>query len=462
MNLNKPFGSFLLIFLVLVMLFAASFIDRTQLEKFGLRKVDLLADVTAKAAKRKVAVITPDTSISEHIAADTVTAIADVIETDKGIHDFSQDTTGGLKKFFAALKNVSKEKKKIRIAYFGDSAIEGDLITQDLRSLLQRSFGGSGVGFVPVTSNVASFRRSIRHFFSSNWKSYSFLDTIKETPGISGFAFKATGSGGDTIGSWVRFEGSDMSEKLSRFYKVRLFYGKGGKGSFVKYHNAHGAQQMELTGEDMINELVLNEGVPLQNLSINFSMKDPVTIYGISFEGEDGIIIDNFAFRGNSGMPLTRIPAAVYRKFDEHLNYDLVILHYGLNVVSPSVTDFSWYEKGMSNVVEHLKASFRNAGFLMVSVSDKSYNNNGTFETDPSVPLIVEAQRKVAQQEGIAFWNLYSAMGGYNSMVEWATADTALANKDFTHFNFRGARKVGTLLYEDLMAKYNEFSKLNP
>lgn len=463
MNFHKPFGSFLLILLVILFLFAASFTDPGLLSYYQLRKVDLLSDIVSKPVKKQAPVMPVATTVMADATALPVVPEQDIIEIEKGIREFSTDTTTGLNKFFSSLKKGTKEKKKIRIAYFGDSAIEGDLITQDLRNLLQRSFGGSGVGFVPVTSNVSSFRKTIRHFYSSNWKSYSFLDTTgKANPGISGFAFKPEDTSGDTIGSWVRFEGSNVSDKLSNFYKVRLFYGPGGEGSFVKYQNAKGMQELELSGSELINELVLNEGEPMKNLSIMFTMKEPVTIYGLSFEGEDGIVIDNYAFRGNSGMPLTRIPSSIYRKFDQHLNYDLVILHYGLNVVSPNVTDFSWYQRGMTNVVEHLKSSFKNASFLLVSVSDKSYNNNGTFETDPSVPLIVQAQRKVAENEGIAFWNLYSAMGGYNSMVEWATADTALANKDFTHFNFRGARKVGTLLYEDLMAKYNEYNKLHP
>lgn len=458
--MNKPAGSFLLVFLVVAALFALSvFRPEQYLYKSSIRRVDLLSDILPDKKPKPL-------PVAPVVKTDTVllaSAVAPEV-TETGISEFSIDSVGGLSRFFNSLKQANTSKKKIRIAYFGDSVIEGDLITQDLRSLLQRTFGGKGVGFVPVASNVASFRRSIRHFFSPTWKSYSYLDTARNStmPGISGYCFKTAALPEDSTGTWVRFEGSGLSDKLSRFYKVRLFYGKGGEGNFIHYQNNEGKQKLALNGADLINEVVLNQGEPLQNLSVSFTMKDPVTIYGLSFESEDGIIIDNYAFRGNSGMPLTKIPSSVYRKFDEHFNYDLVILHYGLNVVSSSVTDFSWYERGMTNVVAHLKSSFQNSSFLLVSVSDKSYNNNGTFETDPSVPLLVEAQRKVAEKEGIAFWNLYSAMGGYNSMVSWVNADTALANKDFTHFNFRGARKVGTLLYEDLMAKYQEYTRMHP
>ena len=55
--------------------------------------------------------------------------------------------------------NLKREKIiKIRIAYLGDSMIEGDLITQTLRELLQKEYGGQGVGFLPIFSNVVVFR----------------------------------------------------------------------------------------------------------------------------------------------------------------------------------------------------------------------------------------------------------------------------------------------------------------
>ncbi|MEZ5067654.1 MAG: hypothetical protein R2847_03850 [Bacteroidia bacterium] len=77
--------------------------------------------------------------------------------------------------FFVDLKNLSKGKQKIRVAWFGDSMIEGDLVTQDFRKLMQKQFGGNGVGYVPVTSPVAQFRQTIRQTFSDDWTVYNFI-----------------------------------------------------------------------------------------------------------------------------------------------------------------------------------------------------------------------------------------------------------------------------------------------
>ena len=47
-----------------------------------------------------------------------------------------------LDSFFAALLRQRTEGGTVRIAYFGDSIVEGDLITQDLRASFQKAFGG--------------------------------------------------------------------------------------------------------------------------------------------------------------------------------------------------------------------------------------------------------------------------------------------------------------------------------
>ena len=52
--------------------------------------------------------------------------------------------------FYEALNRVSStdsDDKQVRIAVFGDSFIEADIFTADLREMLQKQFGGCGVGF---------------------------------------------------------------------------------------------------------------------------------------------------------------------------------------------------------------------------------------------------------------------------------------------------------------------------
>lgn len=69
----------------------------------------------------------------------------------------------GMKHFYEALSKVKTMKRPVRIAYFGDSFIEADIFTADLREMLQQEFGGCGVGYVPVTSSISGYRPTVRH-----------------------------------------------------------------------------------------------------------------------------------------------------------------------------------------------------------------------------------------------------------------------------------------------------------
>lgn len=67
--------------------------------------------------------------------------------------------------------------------------------------------------------------------------------------------------------------------------------------------------------------------------------------------------------------------------------------------------------------------------------------------TNPSVKRILKAQYKAALRTGVAFYNLFENMGGEGSMAKWADKQKpALANKDYTHFNHKGAEKVGQMI----------------
>lgn len=99
--------------------------------------------------------------------ADTVaTSVQDTNTIDNQNVAVLYDGLSTLSNFYRALH---QREGQIRIAYYGDSSIEGDLVSQTLRDSLQRRFGGKGVGFVPITTNVSGFRRSVRHRFSPNW-----------------------------------------------------------------------------------------------------------------------------------------------------------------------------------------------------------------------------------------------------------------------------------------------------
>lgn len=73
------------------------------------------------------------------------------------IEDYTTDGVG-LIQFRHAIETGSLA----RVAVVGDSYIEGDIFTQDLREKLQDAYGGAGVGYVSMHSDFPGFRKSVR------------------------------------------------------------------------------------------------------------------------------------------------------------------------------------------------------------------------------------------------------------------------------------------------------------
>ncbi len=458
-NNNKHSQPFIMLLSAAIALLVASqFTTTFHLFGFQTKKVDPLSDITTKGKYKKVT-LTKKIITDSIVKKDSTDFAIRQVDT-SNIYDFEHDSTSALAHFFQSLNEIKIHKHKTRIAYFGDSMIEGDLITQDLRECLQNTFGGNGVGYVPITSIVSGFRTSIIHSFEG-WTTHNLLETMpaNHVLGISGYSFVPTVSvtadtTNTTSGSWVKYVGVNKKH-LNKFYEAKLLYGKSNGENYAEVNGT----RYKLAGTNPVNQLLLTTGNGCQFINARFQCKTPVDIFGFSIESDSGVFVDNFSFRGNSGLPIKNVSQNVYASTNDCLGYDLIILEYGLNTVNPIVTDFSWYEHGMNTVIKHIQSSFPNASILLISVGDKSYRKDGVYQTDPSVPILVKTQKRMAQENKLAFWSLYDAMGGNGSMVKWVEGDTALANKDYTHFNFKGAHKVGKILFSKIMSEYTDYNK---
>lgn len=359
--------------------------------------------------------------------------------------------TGNVKQlsyFYDAVKNA--KTKTVRVAHFGDSAIEGDLITADIREALQNKFGGNGVGWLGITSQDIMFRQTTRHTFSDNWESAAlYTSNPKGFPlGISGEAFVPKGS------AWVQYETTRLRRSLKDFSLVRLYYANA-KNSTINYSFDGGAKQTAaLKTGSSLQELVLKPASRAKSIRIEFTMADQAYFYGVSLENETGVYVDNFPLRGNTGVDLGSLQPSILKEFSKFLDYKLIILQFGLNIAGSRGTDYVWYEKEMVKMINNLKSVFPKTSFLMISVHDRSMKKGSSFVTDPTVLKLLETQKNVAKLADVAIWSLFDAMGGVNSMTEWVNANPPLAFKDFIHFNAQGAKKVADLLTEALLEQY--------
>jgi len=362
---------------------------------------------------------------------------------------------GGLVNFFQKLFTLEKTKKgSVRIAYFGDSMIESDLIVQDIRKDFQRKFGGQGIGFIPLSSLSPFFGGSIRYEYSTEWSTYSEFG-LKKSPsalGISGYvSYADTG-----VSVWTHYENGSLS-----LAHPTLFYGRSNNvNAKMTITTDNGAvESVSLKPIGILNKHSLASWP--RELKIQFDNAETIPFYGVSFSGVSGVNIDDFALRSNSGLPLGNLNTSLMNAFQRELNYDLIVLQFGANVLNPERAEYNWYANRMISVVNHLKKCFPGADILVISQADKATKYGTEIKTDTTLSALIRAQEKYARNTGSAFLDLFQLMGGEGSMVRWASETPTLARSDFTHFNEKGAKKIGHLIFEKINQEYENFKIKN-
>ncbi|MEW6506339.1 MAG: hypothetical protein AB1432_01200 [Bacteroidota bacterium] len=464
-NIQKPLS---LILLVIVILYLISFINvNYDLAGINIRQIDIFSDIKIEQENKELnnniinqqyeqpvlsaALLNPFASLNNLFGLLNLENENSSLLSIQGVKTPLIGNTKQLSFFFDALKN--SKTKSVRIAHYGDSAIEGDLITADLREELQKKFGGNGVGWLGIVSQDITFRTTTKHSFSDNWENAAlYTNNPKGYPlGISGEVAIPKGN------AWVQYETTRARRSLKDFSVVKLYYANA-KNSQIFYSFDGGAKQsVQLKTGSSVQELVIKPAGRAKVIKLEFPVADQAHFYGVSLENETGLYIDNLPLRGNTGVDIGQISQTMLKEFAKYFDYKLIILEFGLNIAGSSKTDYSWYEREMLKVINHLKQAFPRTSIIMISVHDKSMKKGSNFVTDPAILKLLETQKNIAKQADVALWSMFDAMGGENSMPKWVNANPPLAFKDYIHFNDQGAAKIAQLFLESLLTEFSKY-----
>jgi hypothetical protein len=361
------------------------------------------------------------------------------------IEDFSSGHTG-LRHFFAALNSVNQLGRPVRIAFLGDSFIEGDILVADFRAKMQANFGGRGVGFIPVTSNVAQYRPTIKQS-ANGWNTYSIVKNKRRKYVLSGLQFEPVSDDAS-----IRFQTVNLYPGLEEVSSIKFIYSTNENTEMLLKSNSDTSYHQLPPTENVTQFEVKGR---FTRGTIQFKNTVGLNALGFAFEDNRGVVVDNFSLRGNSGIIMAEIDRTSCRELQRIRPYDLIVLQYGLNVASDSVREYGWYRNRMVVVTEHIRDCFPGADILILGVSDRSHKRGGSYSTMPAVLSLLRAQRQAAKKTEATFWSIFAAMGGRNSMVRYVNSNWA--SKDYTHLSFRGGREIAKALFEAIITEKNMY-----
>ena len=369
------------------------------------------------------------------------------------IEDFSGGRSGGMNRFYQKLSSEKVDNAPIRIAYFGDSFIEGDILTCDLREMLQEEYGGSGPGWVDCGGGMNSNRptvslkyQNITEYVTTKKPFNNRLQCINQRYYYAG------------NGATLHLGGTKFRPHAGKWNKATLFFSSDTIFSIDVNPEKKGYQQSVVVPDSGVQ--VLQTSMEMGDIAYKFhSVYNKTRLYGVALDGVGGVSLDNFSMRGTPGFTLSKIPVSTLQSVHKYRPYDLIVLHFGLNVVNDSTTDAicRHYVDRMKRVVDNMRNAFPEASIVVFSVSDRVQRGAGGMHTIKGVEKMVKYQRTLASECGVAYLNLFQAMGGSGSMKRFV--DQGLAAKDYTHINYSGGKTLAGHIFNSIKAGVDNYQR---
>lgn len=364
------------------------------------------------------------------------------------------DSRAYLTAFYAALD--SAYNMPVRVVHYGDSQIEEDRITSILREQWQKEYGGGGTGLLPLHQTIPT--RTIRQWLSIN----GIVQTAQQGPKrylIYGPKSMRLEDGNNCYGVMGQVAVMDSTlvpgsedivmhiEPINKKLKPHNYFNRIRLLTDSAYTSKNDELEMKKS-----KFIIQNFQLPDSTTHYQLHLHGKNNVYGVSLETPTGVIVDNIPMRGCSGHIFTKIDSTQLSTFYRETNTRLIILQFGGNMIpqteNPS-TISGYVRSTLRQQIRYIRACAPEASILFIGPSDMSTRIDGEMTTYPLIPYMDQQLKKMAAEEQIAYWSMYDAMGGKNSMVHWV--EIGLAGSDYVHFTRAGANKIGKQLYNWLM-----------
>jgi len=364
------------------------------------------------------------------------------------------DPNGAMEHFYASLLRTERGAPGAvtRILHYGDSPITADLVTADVRALLQERFGDAGHGVYLIAKPWAWYSHRGIDVKASGWRAdpatlrgqkdgwYGLggVSFTGETGAYSSFRLKTPGHTRLILSYVAQPGGGELAVTAGGV--------EAGTLNTAAAETAAARQTFEIPPEAQEIELRVTRG--------------PVRLFQVElFRPNPGIVYDSIGLNGAwAGVLAWHMNARHWADQLRQARPDLVIIHYGTNESGYRNYIDSTYPRDVRTIIGRVRAAVPEASILIMSPMDRGVrDSSGAISTMPSIPHLVALQAKIAAENGCAFFNTFEAMGGPGTMGRWYMAEPRLVSADFIHPLPAGGRIVGTLLYNALMDGYNAY-----
>ena len=332
--------------------------------------------------------------------------------------DSVTDSRMFLAAFYASLAESSD--RVVRVVHYGDSQIEGERMSLQIREKLQALYGGQGCGLMPLAQTIPN--KTVRQQLRMNGR----------------FVQPAQGPRRYLVYGPKRDQRQDG------------MYGVMGQVTMMNDSLVKGSEEVTAVCTPLIPTAQYTRWKVFADTSIHYTFAGDTVflsgsgaVYGLSQESDKGVIVDNIPMRGCLGLVFAKMDGTQLSSFYRDQHVKLIIMQFGGNAIpfNENPGTISGIVKGLREQVQYVQSCAPEASILFIGPSDMLTQEEGEWISYPMVSYMDRLLRKMALEENIAYFSLFRWMGGAGSMKRWQ--EIGLAGSDGVHFTRAGARKAG-------------------
>jgi lysophospholipase L1-like esterase len=351
---------------------------------------------------------------------------------------------GALVPFFEQISHPS-ETGSLHILHYGDSHTASDDWAAEMRQSLQAKFGAGGPGFTLAGHPFAGYRRfDSKGNNSRGWYTDGLVGRQGDgLYGLSGVSLTSQ-SAGQTVSLVAE------CEQLELHY---LQQPGGGQLEFAV--DGVPAGTIDTAGELAPGIYRYAPSPGSHEYLVTTASSAPVRLFGWVAQNHSGITYETLGINGAKAGQMLDWNQSIFAGEMAARDPALIVVAYGTNEALSRGWTEADYRSAFTEVIHRLREDAPVASILIVGPPDCLLRYRGNRLPFPHLDAVIEIQRQVALENGCAFWDWRTRMGGPGSVRQWVQA--GLSQGDYVHFTGAGYRLVGDMLSEELMEQYNRF-----
>ena len=329
----------------------------------------------------------------------------------------------------------------ITIAHMGDSHVQTDVLSGEIRKNLQAIKGDAGRGMTfPYAIAKTYSANDYKSTYTGKWKCANGIEYLpKLSLGPSGFTCQTF----DSNASFTVIFKTPLPESN----KILRIFCKKTEASYDFILKTRDKEVLVVV-DDIIgpNQPYVEIGLPVigDTITIQLTKQNPkereFELYGMSLESsqKEGVLVHCLGVGGaRYGSILAQ---RLFQDQFPFLNPDLVIVDFGTNdyIYFDEIPDN--LENEIKNVIKKIRFSAPDADILLTTTQDMNRKGINIRSGEAFSDLI----RKIAKEENCAFYDWFWVAGGPRVMTTWL--EKGLAQNDMIHLRAEGYKLKGQMM----------------